>query len=191
MLHHSKRQGSKSSKYQHCFNANTAEVFVYGQRRKAMIAIGSRMPIAGIAHEKVRSSILGQKEKHDKLIYFYFSFNDPNRQDLSGFLRSALAQLCVDDIALDLVEAVCHWHSASQPFVQILMSTFLEALDLDTKASQGGTASGARSGKTYIILDGLDEIPYGPKRSRVLKFLDGISRLQNPQVHMIACSREE
>jgi hypothetical protein len=71
------------------------------------------------------------------------------------------------------------------------MSTFLEALDLGTKASQGGTASEAASGKTYIILNGLDEIPYGPKRSRVLKFLEEISRLQNPQVHMIACSRQE
>ncbi|KAL3483471.1 hypothetical protein BJX62DRAFT_244870 [Aspergillus germanicus] len=49
----------------------------------------------------------------------------------------------------------------------------------------------ARPGKTYIILDGIDEIPYGPKRSRVLTFLDEISRLQNPQVHMIACSRQE
>jgi hypothetical protein len=71
------------------------------------------------------------------------------------------------------------------------MSTFLEALDLDLKANQGGAASGARPGKTYIILDGLDEIPYGPKRSGVLTFLDEISRLQNPQVHMIACSRQE
>jgi hypothetical protein len=71
------------------------------------------------------------------------------------------------------------------------MSTFFEALDLDLKANQGGDTSGARPGKTYFILDGLDEIPYGPKRSRVLTFLDEISRLQNPQVHMIACSRQE
>jgi hypothetical protein len=71
----------------------------------------------------------------------------------------------------------------------------LEALNLLSKAGaqqeQKDTAAEVRSIHTYIILDGLDEVPHGPQRSRILRFLGEISCLEHPRLHLLVCSRQE
>lgn len=55
--------------------------------------------------EKIES-LLSQKNKRarpDQLIYFYFSFDDAQHQDLETLLKSTIAQLCPrDDVLTEL-----------------------------------------------------------------------------------------
>ena len=44
---------------------------------------------------------------------------------------------------------------------------------------------------TYIVLDGVDEVQYGPKRNAIIKLLRLISALGLPGLHLLVSSRRE
>jgi hypothetical protein len=82
-----------------------------------------------------------------------------------------------------------------------LQQTFLQALRF---LSQAGTASCIPDhlesdeessiddiSHTYIVLDALDEVQFGPKRNAILKLLRLISALSLPGLHILVSSRRE
>jgi hypothetical protein len=60
--------------------------------------------------------------------------------------------------------------------------------DLGADDTDGGTQ---KLNHTFIIIDGLDEIPYGSQRQVVLEFLRYLSGLPLPRLHILATSRLE
>jgi hypothetical protein len=75
-----------------------------------------------------------------------------------------------------------------------LQQTFLLALRFVCLVGTGLSLSeglGKDIGHTYIVLDGLDEVQYGPKRNAILKLLGEISTLELPRLHMLVSSRQE
>lgn len=60
--------------------------------------------------------------------------------------------------------------------------------DLGTDDRGGGTQ---KLNQTFIIIDGLDEIPYGSQRQAVLEFLRYLSGLLLPRLYILVTSRLE
>ncbi|KUJ17138.1 uncharacterized protein LY89DRAFT_669553 [Mollisia scopiformis] len=135
------------------------------------------------------------------LVYFYFTFDDVQKQDLGVFLRSALEQLCPRDGILPQVEDLYQRCEPDPPSTFELQQTFLQTLRSvsksntqsshagDSKSHEESSCNGTRH--TYIVLDGLDEVQYGPKRNAILKLLRMISALDLRQLHLLVSSRRE
>jgi hypothetical protein len=88
------------------------------------------------------------------MAYYYFDFSDAAKQKLSILLRSLIFQLCVNMSILpeglsDLYDE-CH-RGQSNPSEKSLVENFFAILNSDEQ--------------TYIIVDGLDECPYGSDKS--------------------------
>jgi hypothetical protein len=127
----------------------------------------------------------------DNIVYFYFTFDDTNRQDISAFLKSALAQLCPKETTLLQLDNLYQACSPDPPSVRALQNALLLALksfcgavstpDLECEASiEQDTVDETDMSHTNMVLDGLDEVPFGSQRAAVLQFLGHISRLNLP-----------
>jgi hypothetical protein len=138
----------------------------------------------------------------DKIIYFYFTFDDTNRQDLSAFLKSALAQLCPKDSALLQLDDLFWSCNPDPPSMRALQNALVSALKFfcgavpipDSESNDSAEQKVEEESElnhVYMVLDGLDEIPYGPQRATVLRFLGLISRLSLRRLHILATSRQE
>lgn len=99
----------------------------------------------------------------------------------------------MDDATLAFVESVCRRCSPNPPSTQVLIATFLEALNvlLEIGVDQSQKNNAVQSNHSYIILDGLDEVPYGPERSKILRLLKEVSALEYSRLHLLVCSRQE
>jgi hypothetical protein len=99
----------------------------------------------------------------------------------------------VDDATLAVVESVCRRYSPDPPSTQVLIATFLEALSvlLKSRADQSQRHNAVQMNHSYIVLDGLDEVPYGPERSKILRLLKEVSALGYSRLHFLVCSRQE
>jgi len=114
-----------------------------------------------------------------------------------AFLKSALAQLCVNDLVLPLAEDIYRRCSPDPPSVRELHGTLIMVLKrlcapdelLGIPLTPRGDQTQA---STYIIIDGLDEIPYGARRAAILRLLGVISNRQTyPHLHLLVSSRYE
>ena len=112
---------------------------------------------------------------------------------MSAFLKSALAQLCVNDLVLPLVEDIYHRCSPDPPSVRELQATLITVLKrlcapdelLGIPLTPAGDQTQA---STYVIMDGLDEIPYGAQRAAILRLLGEISNQTYPHLHLLVSS---
>ncbi|KIX03048.1 uncharacterized protein Z518_06598 [Rhinocladiella mackenziei CBS 650.93] len=109
--------------------------------------------------------------------YFYFDFNDIEKQSWRKAIRSLLFQLALQDSGIfqDLEKLYQQCASGQhQPPETSIQPLFREAA--------------ARPGKKFIFLDALDECT---DREEFLTFLDDLMEFKPPNLHVLATSRLE
>jgi ankyrin repeat domain-containing protein 50 len=110
--------------------------------------------------------------------FFYFTFNDNSKQDVSGMLRALLLQLSnqLDDGQSDLTRLHDKYRDGIPP-VPVLM----ESLRRLVQKFQG----------VYIVVDALDESPRYDKRENVLNALTDFRNWSLNGLHILVTSRDE
>jgi len=140
------------------------------------------------------------------LAYFYFSFQDDNRQDLGALLKVFIAQLCPRNSVFPELHHLydkCHQrYPPGAPSDSDLRSTFVSII---TGLSSGtafteqspesqrdqNAAKSVTTGETFLVIDALDEILFGPQRDKVLDLLTELSALSLPHLHILVTSRDQ
>ncbi|KAI9871132.1 MAG: hypothetical protein M1830_003282, partial [Pleopsidium flavum] len=111
------------------------------------------------------------------IAYFYFDFNDPEKQRIQEFLGSIIAQLSQSNArAAEKVQALygrCQ-NGGQQPSVDSLHVCLRDILE--------------ESPRTFLILDALDECT---QREELLDLTKEIHSLRLPNVNLLATSRRE
>jgi ankyrin repeat domain-containing protein 50 len=112
------------------------------------------------------------------IAFYYFSFSDDAKQDVSGLLRAVLLQLSnqVGDGDAD-ISSLYDKHKDAQPPVPALMSTLRRVI--------------AKFQNVYIVVDALDESPRGEKRDAVLETLSEVRGWLMRGLHILVTSRDE
>lgn len=112
------------------------------------------------------------------IAFFYFSFQDDAKQDVSGLLRAVLLQLANQskDTETSLVH-LYNSHKNGEPPIPILKESVRQALQ--------------RFQDVYLILDALDESPRPDARERVLNMLTDIRGWSLNGLHILVTSRDE
>lgn len=121
-----------------------------------------------------------------KWAYFYFDFNDTDKQDVAILLRSLIKQLCASELELPRVVQTLHTQYKTfgqQPSIEELRSAFYSVI-------------GGLNKEIYIIMDALDEYPENPEppKSKRRELLDQIKRMVEhgcESLHILATSRNE
>jgi hypothetical protein len=127
-----------------------------------------------------------RQSKSALVAYYYFDFKDAAKRDLRGLLASLLSQF-IDD------SGYC-WRLLSQ-----LYQTCRNGRDLPSEAALAQCLKSMLDlpghVPVYIILDALDECPNDTgspsAREKVLNFVEGIIRLNNPNLFVCVTSRPE
>jgi hypothetical protein len=124
-------------------------------------------------------NILQRKESHPDTVigYFYFDFNDSEKQSSKKALRSLLFQLALQTSeplqALEQLYQRCG-NGQQQPAEDVIRSLLRAAI--------------ARAEQKYIILDALDECT---DREELLTFLHELVDLKQQSLRVLATSRRE
>ncbi|KAJ5650642.1 uncharacterized protein N7484_004365 [Penicillium longicatenatum] len=110
--------------------------------------------------------------------YFYFSFNDESKQDISGMLRALLVQLLAQlyhcEESLEKLHAL---YRHSSPPVDALLDCLRKII--------------SRFSETYLLIDALDESPRDTKRDSVLSAINAMQQWGLPGLHLLVTSRDE
>jgi hypothetical protein len=145
-----------------------------------MIAITNEL-IAGCGKTVISSTIIDKlykdyvQDSKARLAYFYFDFNDIQKQTVEGCLRSLLRQLSARE--LPVVVKALHKQaqdSNAQPRMDILMDTLKAVLQ------QKSTA--------FLVFDALDECK---EVKAVMEKIAKIKTWELPGVRILATSRRE
>lgn len=78
-----------------------------------------------------------RKSQKNSILYFYFAFNDTQKQELSVLLRSLLEQLCPQDGMLPYLEDLYERCEPDPPSTADLQETFLQTLRFVTRTQTG------------------------------------------------------
>ena len=121
------------------------------------------------------------------LAFFYFDFRDEEKkQDLRNFVTSILCQLSVySSLCCEIISRIysTHGKGTQQPGNSVLESCLREMLSVSVGQP------------VYMIVDALDECPHSSgiptPREDVLKLLEGLVRLGQPNLHICVTSRLE
>jgi hypothetical protein len=109
--------------------------------------------------------------------YFYFDFNDTQKQDPKPMLRSLLCQLLQRSFTIpnsvDALFSACD-NGQRQPSLHALLEVIPQVMQQFTHA--------------YIILDALDECT---QRQELMDMLETVARWQLDNVHLLITSRKE
>ncbi|KAI9761972.1 MAG: hypothetical protein M1840_001501, partial [Geoglossum simile] len=117
-------------------------------------------------------------EPTSSVAYFYFSFNDVEKQKTRNFLRSVLKQLsCSKPSIPDSLQSLYNAYKHEQPPTDGLKSAARAVLELP--------------GQNFIIIDALDECPYGEERTQLSTVLREFSTWALPNLHILVTSRKE
>ena len=110
--------------------------------------------------------------------FFYFSFNDSSKQDVSGFLRTVLMQLShqSNDTRANLAYLHSNYKNGEPP-IPILLDCVRQAI--------------LKFRDMYLIVDALDESPRHSARERVLETLADFRNWSCPGLHILVTSRDE
>jgi hypothetical protein len=110
-------------------------------------------------------------------VYFYFDFNDIEKQKYERMVRSLITQLSMQSTstpkALELLFSSC-MSGQRQPETSALLTTLRELIQ--------------EFDETYIVLDALDECK---NRQDLLENMEKIARWKLRKLHILATSRRE
>ena len=115
-----------------------------------------------------------------KWAYFYFDFNDINKQNVAILLRSLIRQLCAREPELLQVVHTLYTQyepSGQQPSIKELSSTFFLIVD-------------GFGREIYVIMDALDEYPES-KRKELLDQIKQMIEHGSKNLHILVTSRSE
>jgi len=120
------------------------------------------------------------------MAYFYFDFNDIDKQKLSNLLPSLLIQLSArSSPCCDILSRLysVHDRGVRKPNDHVMKSCLKEMLALDVDRP------------TYIIMDAIDECPLSTSvpspREEVLELVNELVELRLPNLHICVTSRPE
>ncbi|KAM0419078.1 hypothetical protein ACHAPT_012017 [Fusarium lateritium] len=128
-------------------------------------------------------------QRGDRIAYFYFTFNDTGCHGITGYLRSMLRQLCLAGSVNPLMEALYQRCGLDPPSINQMQAALLAYLA--TACVPNSDTELEEDPHVYIVLDGLDEIPYGPDRTMLLRLLYQIAENDYPLLHILISSRPE
>jgi ankyrin repeat domain-containing protein 50 len=112
------------------------------------------------------------------IAFFYFSFNDSSKQDVSGFLRAVLLQLANQSNETQVSLAHLHdSYKSGQPPIPALLDCLRQAIP--------------KFQDVYLVVDALDESPRHEARERVLEALAVLRNWSLRGLHILATSRDE
>lgn len=100
-----------------------------------------------------------------------------------------LQQLCLTGFVDTLMEALHQRCGLDPPSTRQMQATLLAYLERVCASKKD--ADMTQEPQVYIILDGLDEIPYGPDRTKLLRLLSQIAEKTYPLLHALVSSRPE
>ena len=109
------------------------------------------------------------------VLFFYFDFNDAEKQQHEKMMRSLICQLSkyCENSALDDLYSLCS-NGTWQPTEEALLNTLRQMM--------------TSLGDAYIILDALDECV---ERDKLLTDLEQIVSWEDTNLHVLATSRKE
>lgn len=128
-----------------------------------------------------------------ELAYAYISWNDQTTHDIGTLVRAFLAQLSGNPTILAQITRL---HTESQRRVlnrdditDCLMSAIrqLSGDDLRNK----GSDNGMEPTSLVLVLDGLDEVPFGLLRDDLLDLLLQLAELKSPILRILVSSRKD
>jgi len=113
------------------------------------------------------------------IAFYYFSFNDAEKQKVCNFLRPLLAQLAAQNHRIIAkVEALHNCYRQGNPPIDVLKATLRSALELQ--------------GEVFLLVDALDECPSdGGVRQELCATLVDFSSWGLSNLHILATSRRE
>jgi len=120
------------------------------------------------------------------IMFFYFAFNESDKQSLELFLTSLLYQLCVSQgIPRQLESLYLKYKKLSHSHLTIFkpLKSELVAVLLD---SCNSLSKGA-----FLIMDAMDEIPHGDQREDFLRFLHEIASDRSSKINVLVTSQIE
>jgi len=164
---------------------------IAGSGKSVLWYVSPQCVLSRITRTTLSSSIIQDLEVVRKaglisLAFYYFDFKDREKQDRRGLLSSLLLQLTARsntfcDILYRLYFA--HGKGSWQPNENDLTRCLKDVLAVPGQ------------GKTYIIVDGLDECPNNTgmptSREKVLKLVEDLHSLRLPHVRICIISRPE
>lgn len=120
-------------------------------------------------------------EKPDvALAYFYFDFNDTEKQKVSNLVSTLLVQLCnkLNDLPEQLKALYKGCNEGQQRAALRELKTMLSLIvkDLDD---------------VFIVIDALDECPKDGERAELLELIAEIESWSLPNFHLLVTSRQE
>ena len=132
-----------------------------------------------VLHSTILQSVLQycQDDPGKVTAYFYFDFNDAQKQDLEMMLRSLICQLSQQSMkipaGLDTLFSSCE-NGQRQPSVHALLEVMQQMMQ--------------EFPRVYIVLDALDECD---RRVELMDMLKAISGWQLQNLHLLVTSRRE
>jgi hypothetical protein len=112
------------------------------------------------------------------IAFFYFTFNDDSKQDVSGMLRALILQLSnqLDDGYTDITRLHDRYRDGVPP-VPVLMESLRRLIQ--------------KFQDVYVVVDALDESPRHERRERVLDALADFRNWSLRGLHILVTSRDE
>lgn len=119
-----------------------------------------------------------REDRNIGIAFFYFTFNDKSKQNVSSMLRALLWQLSsqIPDGPTDLIQ-LHESYKAGTPPSAVLLPYFQRLV--------------GRFHRTYIFLDALDECPATEGRKEVLDTLEEIRKWNKLNICLFVTSRDE
>lgn len=149
------------------------------QKRNSFLLLSG---FAGCGKTILGSTIINhlQISVESRLLYFYFDFNDTDKQTLDNMLRSLIHQLAhKQDAALKDLESLfsTHRNGRSQPSREELCTVFIQMIK--------------QCDEVWIVLDALDECSTrkGHQTEGLLSWMKDLVMSRPTNIHMIVTSR--
>ena len=144
--------------------------------------------------EKVQSSTTpGDSLNQGTVAYFYISWADARTHDLGVILRSILAQVALDDRFIHELEALRKDNDkrvVNRDDMFIRLRSALTKIEAQANGMNGKSDT-PNTAPVFLVLDALDEVPYGPLRDNILDFLAELTRLKIRCLRILLTSRKE
>ncbi|OHE94094.1 hypothetical protein CORC01_10551 [Colletotrichum orchidophilum] len=141
---------------------------------------------AGCGKTVLSSTVIQHTLRHRRsnprigLCFFFFSFNDKSKQDVSAMLRALILQLsdqlAQTPTALQRIYDMSKKHNVS-PTSADLLRCFHQLVELFQHV--------------HVVLDALDESPRETNRYALLEVLKEIRAWSEPRLHLLVTSRDE